>query len=243
MSAARKPVVFLGPTLKRSRAEELFEADFRGPAAMGDITRATASHAEVIVLIDGIFESAPSVWHKEILWAISRSVTVIGAASMGALRAAELHNFGMLGHGRVFESYASGLIEDDDEVAVVHGPSECGWHPLTDAMVDIRDYALQAAENGLLSNIQSQQVVEHAKAQHFKNRTFLSSCLAVANSALVDVSHWFSTLQGGVKTTDCTALLSQLPAIISKVETEQYKSHSFVPTIYLSRLQNFGFHP
>jgi hypothetical protein len=40
---------------------------------------------------------------------------------MGALRAAELHTFGMVGVGRVFEGYRDGVYEDDDEVAVVHG--------------------------------------------------------------------------------------------------------------------------
>ena len=45
---------------------------------------------------------------------------------MGALRAAELHAFGMRGVGRIFEAFRDGELEDDDEVAVVHGPAEPG---------------------------------------------------------------------------------------------------------------------
>jgi hypothetical protein len=46
-----------------------------------------------------IFDSTPAVLHKEILWAMDRGVGVSGAASMGALRAAELHWYGMVGVG------------------------------------------------------------------------------------------------------------------------------------------------
>ena len=48
---------------------------------------------------------------------------------MGALRAAELHVFGMVGVGRVFELFRDGLLEDDDEVAVAHGPADSGYQP------------------------------------------------------------------------------------------------------------------
>ena len=38
-----------------------------------------------IGIIDGHFGNVPSVWHKEILFALSKGVEVSGAASMGAL--------------------------------------------------------------------------------------------------------------------------------------------------------------
>ena len=64
-----------------------------------------------IGLIDGYFERVPSVSHKEILWAMSQGIVVIGAASMGALRAAELAPFGMLGVGLtgLMASFMSGM--------------------------------------------------------------------------------------------------------------------------------------
>ena len=65
-------------------------------------------------------------------------VHVFGASSMGALRAAELHPFGMVGVGRVFEGYRAGVYEDDDEVAVVHASEEAGFAPLSEAMVNVR---------------------------------------------------------------------------------------------------------
>jgi hypothetical protein len=70
--------------------------------------------------VDGYFERVPAVWHKEVLWAISQGIRVYGSASMGALRAAELSAFGMIGIGKIFEWYRDGVIERDDEVAVAH---------------------------------------------------------------------------------------------------------------------------
>ena len=46
----------------------------------------------------------------------------MGASSMGALRAAELSQFGMVGIGEVYQAFKLGRLEDDDEVAIVHGP-------------------------------------------------------------------------------------------------------------------------
>src|SRR4051812_15444582 len=96
-------VVFTGPTIAVSQAREILEADYRAPAKAGDVLIATRSHPDAIAIIDGLFESVPSVWHKEILFALSEGVRVYGASSMGALRAAELHGFGMIGVGDIFE--------------------------------------------------------------------------------------------------------------------------------------------
>lgn len=95
--------VFLGPTLSLNEAKSCLDAFYCGPVQQGDIVRALDRRAEAIGIIDGFFEVVPSVWHKEILLALSRGVYVCGAGSMGALRAAELAPYGMVGIGTVFE--------------------------------------------------------------------------------------------------------------------------------------------
>ncbi|MBA8878985.1 TfuA-like protein [Phyllobacterium myrsinacearum] len=116
----------------------------RGPARCGDITRAVDEGYRVVGLIDGRFEDVAAVWHKEILHALSQGVTVFGAASMGALRAAECHPFGMIGVGEVFSRYAFGGLEDDAAVAQVHAPAEFGYMAFSEAMVTV-DATLDAA--------------------------------------------------------------------------------------------------
>ncbi|MBV5331336.1 tfuA protein, partial [bacterium] len=73
------------------------------------------------------------------------------ASSMGALRAAELHVFGMVGIGRVFADYRDLIHEDDDEVAVIHGPAELGYPALSEAMVNIRATIAQAVVERVLT--------------------------------------------------------------------------------------------
>ena len=139
--------LFTGPTLPAAEARKEIDAIVLPPAAQGDVYRAALDRPAAIGIIDGYFERIPSVSHKEILWAMAQGVHVFGAASMGALRAAELSLFGMEGVGAIYEAYARGEIDADDEVAVAHAPAEDGYRRASEAMVNIRA-TLRAAERG-----------------------------------------------------------------------------------------------
>src|SRR5215467_11177439 len=102
-------IVFLGPTLPRAQAAQVLDATYLPPARQGDIYRAgRAFRPTVIGLVDGRFMDTGAIWHREILWALSEGIHVFGAASMGALRAAELASFGMQGVGQIFTAYRDG---------------------------------------------------------------------------------------------------------------------------------------
>jgi len=47
---------------------------------------------------------------------------VLGASSMGALRASELDIYGMEGIGLIYQAYKSGHLVSDDEVALTFDP-------------------------------------------------------------------------------------------------------------------------
>lgn len=139
-----KTFVYVGPTLPAEQVKRLLpDATVLPPAGVGDILRASKKRGiDRIAIIDGYFEGMAAVWHKEILVAIERGIEVWGAASMGALRAAELHAFGMRGVGTIYQWYKRGVITADDEVAVAHLPAEYGYRATSDALVNIR-YSLQ----------------------------------------------------------------------------------------------------
>lgn len=145
-------IVFTGPTLSAEDARSELEATYLPPAAQGDVYRASLNRPGAIGIIDGVFDQVPSVWHKEILWAMSQGIHIFGSASMGALRAAELAAFGMNGVGKIFHAYQSGVLEDDDEVAVVHGTREDGFRAVSDAMVNIRQTLLCSEAEGVISS-------------------------------------------------------------------------------------------
>ena len=64
--------VFAGPTISPSEASCELEAVYLPPAAEGDVYRVTLKRPQAIGIIDGYFQTTPTVRHKEILWAMSR---------------------------------------------------------------------------------------------------------------------------------------------------------------------------
>ncbi|MGH9787455.1 MAG: TfuA-like protein [Candidatus Acidiferrales bacterium] len=164
--------VFTGPTLPAEEARRELDAVYLPPASQGDVYRVGLQRPWAIGIIDGYFDRVPAVWHKEILWAMTQGIHVYGAASMGALRAAELAPFGMVGVGKVFESFRDGLLEDDDEVAVVHSPAEKGFRSGSEAMVNIR-LTLAAAQEATLIRPESRRALESlAKALYYPDRSY-----------------------------------------------------------------------
>ncbi|MEO1161067.1 MAG: TfuA domain-containing protein, partial [Pseudomonadota bacterium] len=99
-------------------------------------------------------------------------VHVFGSSSMGALRAAELHQFGMRGVGQIFESYRDGELEDDDEVALIHGPQDMGYIGLSEPMVNIRATLKQAVSDGVLTAKLAGSLGDAAKATYYRERNW-----------------------------------------------------------------------
>lgn len=218
-------VVFVGPTLEADTCRARLDARYLPPARFGDVYRASvALRPRVIAIIDGYFNQVPSVWHKEILWAISAGIRVFGAASMGALRAAELADFGMQGVGRVFAAYRDGRFapyadefDRDDEVAIVHGPPALGYRPLSEALVDIRATLADAARAGVISNTTRDRLVALGRTRFYAERT-TQTLIADARTddgnveELDALERWLPGGRRSVKHDDAVALLDRLAA-------------------------------
>jgi hypothetical protein len=164
--------VFTGPTLSRQEAQAELDAVYLPPVSQGDLYRAARRRPRAIGIIDGYFERVPSVWHKEILWAMSQGIHVYGSASMGGLRAAELAAFGMQGVGIIFEAYRDGMLEDDDEVAVAHAQADCGYRATSEAMINIRFTLAEAEEAGIITSSTCASLVAIAKNLYYPQRAY-----------------------------------------------------------------------
>jgi len=165
-------VVFAGPCLSRlddRRRAALLPAgtELRPPAKRGDVLAALSEDPHTIVLLDGYFFHELSVAHKELLYALDAGVRVIGAASMGALRAAEMERFGMIGVGTIFEWFSSGELEGDDEVTVLHFPEEERYRLLTVALVELRH-----ALGYLVSSVTCERGDAHALTEAVRSFAF-----------------------------------------------------------------------
>jgi hypothetical protein len=164
--------VFIGPTLRQDEARLELDAVVHPPAAVGDVYRVACGRPQAIGIIDGFFERTASVWHKEILWAMAEGVHVFGAASMGALRAAELADYGMEGAGRIYAALRSGEIVDDDEVAVAHASADGGYRAISEAMVNIRATLTAAAEQTVISAHAQRELERLAKSLFYADRSY-----------------------------------------------------------------------
>lgn len=169
-------ILFAGPTLHdaATAGQILAGTDIvcRAPARQGDITRAVLDGATAIGLVDGRYEDVAAPWHKEILFALSRGVAVLGGASMGALRAAECAPYGMVPVGRIADRYVSGDLTDDAAVAQLHAPPEFGCLPLTEALVNVEATIEAARSSDALSAYEAGMLARAARRLFFKERTY-----------------------------------------------------------------------
>lgn len=162
-----KPVVFLGPTLLRRHAEALLDAEYRPAVRRGDLARLPPGCP--VLIVDGEFDQSFSVSPKEILTVLDSGRRVLGASSMGALRAAELAPYGMEGVGWVFDAYLSGRIEGDDEVALAFSPLDNS--PITVPLVNVRYLLERSVQGGLIGPAAARRCLRLARSIFYAERT------------------------------------------------------------------------
>jgi hypothetical protein len=158
--------VYLGPSLPLTRAKALLDADYRPPVKRGDLPQ---RHDGTIVIIDGEFGQNLSVSPKEILRLLDRGTRVIGASSMGALRAAELSAYGMQGCGWVFDAYESGRVDADDEVAVAYSPDDLSC--LTVPLVNVRHWLDVLLAVGATDAVTARRLLKGARQLFYADRS------------------------------------------------------------------------
>jgi hypothetical protein len=166
----KRIIVFTGPSLPEREAKKILNADYHPPVGRGDILKALNDNPEVIGIIDGVFHQQPAVSHREILKALQSGITLVGGASMGALRASELDDFGMIGVGKVYKAYKTGEIESDDDVAVVFNPET--MELLSEALVSMSFNFNKAWERGLISEKEFQSLIKQAKNIYYPKRNY-----------------------------------------------------------------------
>lgn len=203
-----RPVhIFLGPTLPAEEAARICPAQYHPPVRMGDVFALLPERPRIIGIVDGLFHCTPAVWHKEILAALSQGVIVVGAASMGALRAAELAQLGMVGVGRIFEQLQAGQIEDDDAVAVLHGGREDRYRPLSDALVNLEHGLTLAAGGGAISEATCRQLLAQARETHYAQRSWQALLAACAPDEREGLAAFLEREKPNLKRDDAVQLL------------------------------------
>jgi len=168
-----KPIIYLGPSLSHEKARKILDADYRPPAKKGDFLRLMTleSDANIVGLVDGLFlQDYPPTPIEVYQIAIKKNTLLVGAASLGALRAVELEKFGMIGIGKIFELYKKGKIHADDEVAVTFAEDKQTLQ--SEAMIDIRFNLFVAQRKGVIDEVTKRAVAKVAKSIYFPYRNY-----------------------------------------------------------------------
>ena len=214
-----KPVVYTGTSISHSDARKIVDAEYRPPVRRHDIMRLLKSPPDIIGIIDGVFFDSAAVAHREIIEALRSGVVVVGGGSMGALRASELEPYGMIGVGRIYELYRSGVIESDDEVAVTFDGETL--EPLSVPLVNVRMTAQAAQESGILTEGQAAAVIELARRMFYPERNYQNIAAAsvkagiVADSEKIMVLEFFKEHEVDVKRQDAVLVLEKIKELLN----------------------------
>ena len=172
--------VFLGPSLDKKAAEEILPATYLLPAKRGDLAAAVRGGSDIICLIDGVFHQESAVAHREILFALKSGVRVIGASSMGALRAAEMDTLGMEGVGEIYRLYKTGELVSDDEVALVFDPAS--GLSLSEPLINIRCTLKKAERVGVITPDSHSALLNATRSLFYPQRTYPAIVSAAGNT-------------------------------------------------------------
>ena len=207
--------IFVGPTFPFGQITNYLQipATILPPIKRGDIDDIKHTH-DVIVIIDGVFHSTLSVSAREILLALREQKVIYGCSSMGALRAAELDKFGMIGFGKVYEMYANQTITSDGEVALLFDPIT--FENMTIPMVNIRFGIAQAVTQKIITEDVGTCLLRIAAQMHYTELDYLSLFKKANEIAYLGLDNqlydYFVACphQFDLKKLDAIALISQL---------------------------------
>ncbi len=212
-----KIIIYTGTSISHEDARKILHATYLPPVKRDDITNIIASSPDIIGIIDGIFFDRASVAHREIIQALNKGITVVGGASMGALRAYELEPYGMIGVGKIYNMYKSGYIESDDEVAVTFDPETL--KPLSTPLVNIRMTLKKALEMRILDDEQACAFLNIARKMFYPERNFrsiVSECIKrgiIKRNEKAKLLDFFMNNEVDVKHEDAILVLKKIKEI------------------------------
>ncbi|MGA8728039.1 MAG: TfuA-like protein [Terracidiphilus sp.] len=161
--------VYLGPTLALSTAQSYLSATYLPPIKRGDLAT-LPDETQIVGIVDGVFHQSLAVSPKEIIALLDRGVRVYGASSIGALRAAEMHMYGMIGVGEIFEMYRDRVIDADDEVAVAYDP--LADRTVSEPLVNIRSALRLAVAQRIVSSKEAGEIISTMKGTYYPLRSY-----------------------------------------------------------------------
>jgi hypothetical protein len=169
MASIKPPVVFTGPSLSAAEAAAALPgATILPPAARGDLYRARFFNASFIVFLDGVFHERLAPSPREVVDVARDGALLLGASSLGAIRAAECWPVGVRGAGTIYRLYRSGSLLSDDEVALVFDPAS--GRALSVPLINVRFAVRRAVRSRILSTAEAGGLLSAAGSLFYPDR-------------------------------------------------------------------------
>ena len=171
-----KIIIYTGLSLPFDEAKEILDSKdnieviYKRPIQRGDLAQALKENPDIIGIIDGVFHQNSAVGHKEILSVLKKGIEVYGASSMGALRASELDTLGMVGIGYVYNQYASGEVDSDDDVAVMLDSQTL--EPLSEPLINMKYVFENAVAENILTLAEKDELLAIGKRTFYPKRNY-----------------------------------------------------------------------
>src|SRR5688572_7824218 len=180
--------VYLGSSLAAEKARALLPISLiRPPVRRGDLYRERELGVSVFVILDGVFLQQQAIPPREVIDVILDGALVVGAASLGAIRAAECWPAGMRGIGAVYRLFRSGYLASDDEVAVSFDPDNPSATSSL-ALVNVRFAVGRALRSRLITPELAARIVRAGECTFFADRSWkrILADAEVRDPALMD---------------------------------------------------------
>ncbi len=211
-------VIYTGLSINFSDARRILDAEYHPPVKRGDINDLVTSRddVEIIGIIDGVFHQSPAVSHKEILKALDKGITVVGGASMGALRACELYPYGMIGIGSIFNDYKTGVIDSDDDVAVSLNPDTL--EQVSESYINIKYNLERAVDEEIITPEQEQELLHITKDTYYPKRSFkyILDKSSLEQETKDTLTIYIDKSNYDIKTIDATAVIEYIKKLKEK---------------------------
>lgn len=214
-----KIIIYTGLSLPFDEAKEILDSSddvdviYKRPIKRGDLNLALKERPNIIAIIDGVFHQNSAVGHKEILKAIESGIEVLGASSMGALRASELDTLGMTGIGYCYEQYAKGIIDSDDDVAVMLDSESL--EPLSVPLISMRYVFTKAADENIITAEEKEELLHITKKTYYPQRNYAKTLneSSLDNDKKGNLINFIRETED-IKKTDAKLLLNHIKSLI-----------------------------
>lgn len=214
-----KVIIYAGLSIPFDEAKEILDSTesvevvYKRPIQRGDLGQAIKEHPDIIGIIDGVFHQNSAVGHKEILNVMKKGIRVFGASSMGALRASELDTLGMTGIGYVYNQYASGEVDSDDDVAVMLDSNTL--EALSEPLINMKYVFTNAVSDDVITEEEKNELLGIAKKTFYPKRNYAQTLAASSldnetKGKLID----FIRTSPDIKKEDAKELLTTIKDIV-----------------------------